>query len=148
MIILDKTDMGTKMAIREKLQSVEERVGLLNLASSQKKNQPQESKIVQSYILSRVTSTISSITNKAYQNTMKTNNGVEIIELDQQVPSIETNATTTTQAMTMPTLYIDGGGDSMTRFKRLGQYMIDVTVTCAILVKQSPLPGKLENYIV
>lgn len=133
--------MGTKKAIREKLQSVEERVGLLNLASSHKKDQSQDSKLVQSYILSRITSTIASITNKAYQNTVK-NNNIEIIELDQQVPSIET----TTQ-QPMPTIYIEGGGDSMTRFKRLGQYMIDITVTCAILIKQSPLPGKnTTNY--
>ncbi|KAI8875089.1 hypothetical protein K501DRAFT_160727, partial [Backusella circina FSU 941] len=28
----------------------------------------------------------------------------------------------------------------MTRFKRLGQYLIDTSVTCAIVIKQSPIP--------
>jgi hypothetical protein len=148
-MLIDKTDMGTKMAIREKLQSVEERVGLLSLASTQKKNQTQDSKIVQSYILSRVTSTITSITNKAYQSTLKNNNNnnsMEIIELDQQVPSIET--TISQPSISMSTLYIEGGGDPMTRFKKLGQYMIDVTVTCAILIKQSPLPGNEKKIVI
>lgn len=132
------------MAIREKLQSVEERVGLINIATTQKKIQQQQqlddkdynknSFQVNSFILSRIASTISTISSKAYQSAT-----TPIIELDSQ------EDTMSNYSAPMPTLYIDGDGDSLTKFKRLGQYMIDVSVTCAILVKQSPLPGKEKS---
>ncbi|KAI8087297.1 hypothetical protein BDF21DRAFT_335873 [Thamnidium elegans] len=143
MALPNKTDVNTKMAIREKLQSVEERVGLINIATTQKKIQQQQqlndkdynqnSFQVNSFILSRIASTISTISSKAYQSATTP---VPIIELDSQEDTVS-NCTTP-----MPTLYMNGDGDSLTKFKRLGQYMIDVSVTCAILVKQSPLPGK------
>lgn len=143
--------MTTKMAIREKLQSVEERVGILNLATSQKKIQRQQlleesnenidnkntNSIVNSFILSRIASTISTISSKAYQSATTPTSIVEVDDNDDVVP-IKASAP-------MPTIYIEGGGDSMTKFKRFGQYMIDVTVTCAILIKQSPLPGKINT---
>jgi hypothetical protein len=31
----------------------------------------------------------------------------------------------------------------MTRFKKLGQYLIELSVSCAIVIKQSPIPGLL-----
>lgn len=144
--------MTTKMAIREKLQSVEERVGILNLATSQKKIQQQQlleessenfdnkntNSIVNSFILSRIASTISTISSKAYQSATTPTSIVEVDDNDGVVP-VMTSAP-------MPSIYIEGGGDSMAKFKRFGQYMIDVTVTCAILIKQSPLPGKLSSF--
>lgn len=141
--------MNTKIAIREKLQSVEERVGILNLATTQKKIQQQQlqddddavvpsSSVINSFILSRIASTISTISSKAYQSATTTSSEVAGGDNDNLVPTTNTALTSTT----MPTIYIEGGGDSMTRFKRLGQYMIDITVTCAVLIKQSPLPGK------
>ncbi|KAG2232055.1 hypothetical protein INT48_009403 [Thamnidium elegans] len=145
MALPNKTDVNTKMAIREKLQSVEERVGLINIATTQKKIQQQQqlndkdynqnSFQVNSFILSRIASTISTISSKAYQSATTP---VPIIELDSQEDTVS-NCTTP-----MPTLYMNGDGDSLTKFKRLGQYMIDVSVTCAILVKQSPLPDLIS----
>lgn len=128
------------MAIREKLQSVEERVGIINLAATQKNiqqnnqqniqqnNQEDFSKnsMVNSFLLSRIASTISTFSTKAYQPTTTP------MENDDSVVPVIT---------VMPTLYIDQG-DSMTKFKRFGQYMINITVTFAVLVKRSPLPGK------
>ncbi|KAI9263538.1 hypothetical protein EDC94DRAFT_82080 [Helicostylum pulchrum] len=141
MALPNKTDVNTKMAIREKLQSVEERVGLINIATTQKKIQQQQqlndkdynknSFQVNSFILSRIASTISTISSKAYQSATTP----PTAELDNQEDTVSNYSTPT-----MPTLYIDGDGDALTKFKRLGQYMIDVSVTCAILVKQSPLP--------
>ncbi|KAI8061540.1 uncharacterized protein B0P05DRAFT_557418 [Gilbertella persicaria] len=126
MALPNKTDLNTKTAIREKLQSVEERVGILNLAASQKKLRQEDTDIksstVNSYILSRIASTISTISNKAYQSA----------KIEEEDCSASSNITTHME------------GDSMTRFKRFGQYMIDAAVTCAILIKQSPLPGLLS----
>jgi hypothetical protein len=127
--------MNTKMAIREKLQSVEERVGILNLASSQKKIQQEQllegekvkNSAVNSFILSRIASTISSISSKAYQSTSTSASIIELEDTQQPQPII--------------TMHIEETGDPIMRFKKLGQYMIDMTVTCAILIKQSPLPG-------
>jgi hypothetical protein len=141
--------MNTKMAIREKLQSVEERVGILNLASSQKRIQQEQhlldggevkSSVINSFILSRIASTISTISSKAYQSTTTSNVSMNELE-DTQASSSIAPQPVQTNPNPMPTIYIEGGGDPMMRFKKLGQYMIDITVTCAILVKQSPLPG-------
>lgn len=38
--------------------------------------------------------------------------------------------------------HIEVSQASIDRFKRFGQFVINTTVTCAILIKQSPLPGK------
>ncbi|CAO0795834.1 unnamed protein product [Mucor circinelloides] len=146
MALPNKTDANTKMAIREKLQSVEERVGILNLATSQKKIQQEEllqgeelkSSAINSFILSRIASTISTISSKAYQTATAPAPIVEITLDTTSTAGSDVQAANATS--TMPTIYIEGGGDPMTRFKRLGQYMIDITVTCAVLVKQSPLP--------
>ncbi|KAL9555868.1 hypothetical protein MBANPS3_002150 [Mucor bainieri] len=146
MALPNKTDQNTKLAIREKLQSVEERVGILNLATSQKKIQQEEllqgeeirSSAMNSFILSRIASTISTISSKAYQTATTSAPIVEITLDASSTASSDIQAASSTS--TMPTIYIEGGGDPMTRFKRLGQYMIDITVTCAVLVKQSPLP--------
>ncbi|CAO3631234.1 unnamed protein product [Mucor hiemalis] len=152
MALPNKTDMTTKMAIREKLQSVEERVGILNLATSQKKIQQQQmledniesfdnkntNSVVNSFILSRIASTISTISSKAYQSATTPTSIIEVDDNDSVVPVMA--------SAPMPTIYIEGGGDSMTKFKRFGQYMIDITVTCAILIKQSPLPGKTRAF--
>lgn len=142
--------MSTKMAIREKLQSVEERVGILNIATTQKKIQQQQqldqgsssvlpSSVINSFILLRIASTISTISSKAYQSAIATGSAVVDDGADLVTTSSDNNIAATS---TMPTIYIEGGGDSMTKFKRFGQYMIDITVTCAVLIKQSPLPGK------
>lgn len=120
--------MNTKLAIREKLLSVEERVGIINIAINQPTGQTNnvedyKSSMTNTFLLSRIASTISTISAKAYQSTL-----VETVDQS-------------TSTATIPTIYIDGGGDSMTKFKRLGQYLIQITVTCAVLVKRSPLPG-------
>lgn len=129
------------MAIREKLSSVEERVGLINTS---KKIQPQREEVVtnnnttfqlNSFILSRMVSTISTISTKAYQSATTPINS--ITEIDNQNDTLTTNM--------MPTLYLEESGDTMIKFKKLGQYLIDVSVTFAILVKQSPIPGKKKN---
>lgn len=128
-VFLDKTDINTKMTIKEKLIKVEERVGITH--DEKKKIQPQEDNnaaIVQSFLLSRLTSTISSISTKAVKSVNDA--------ADQQVPSMECAAYDQNK-----------DADSMTRFKQFGQYMIQVIVTLAILIKQSPLPGNYSSFI-
>jgi len=98
-----------------------------------------KSSAVNSFILSRIASTISTISSKAYQ-TATTSAPIVEITLDTS-STANSDIQTANVTSAMPTIYIEGGGDPMTRFKRLGQYMIDITVTCAVLVKQSPLPG-------
>lgn len=139
------------MAIREKLQSVEERVGILNLATSQKRIQQEEllqgeeikSSAINSFILSRIASTISTISSKAYQSATASNTTAPTVNITLDTATTSSDISPTTSTSTMPTIYIEGGGDPMARFKRLGQYITDITVTCAVLVKQSPLPGTL-----
>lgn len=129
--------MNTKMAIREKLLDVEERVGIINLATSQKKQQQQQQQnnqpedysgrniMTNTFLLSRIASTISTISTKAYQSTLiETNN--------ENTPTVVVTST--------PNVPMDTG-DAMTKFKRFGQYVIQTTVTCAVLIKRSPLPG-------
>ncbi|KAI7888295.1 uncharacterized protein EV154DRAFT_425996 [Mucor mucedo] len=140
MALPNKTDMNTKMAIREKLLDVEERVGIINLATSQKKQQQQQQQqqqnnqpedysgrniMTNTFLLSRIASTISTISTKAYQSTLiETNN--------ENTPTVVVTST--------PNVPMDTG-DAMTKFKRFGQYVIQTTVTCAVLIKRSPLPG-------
>ncbi|KAI9478674.1 MAG: hypothetical protein EXX96DRAFT_483109 [Benjaminiella poitrasii] len=155
MALPNKTEMDTKMAIREKFHSVEERVGILNLATSSKQQQQQQrqaiinngnenknkSTLSSLAILSRIASTINSITDKAYQSAA-VNSTISDPELKD---SNELSRGSSHSGI--PTICISGEGDLMTRFKRLGQYMIDVTVTCAVLIKQSPLPGNIQTSI-
>ncbi|CEP19551.1 hypothetical protein [Parasitella parasitica] len=142
MALPNKTDKNTKRAIKEKLYSVEERVGILNLATSQKRIQQQElvqgeeikSSVINSFVLSRIASTISTISSRAYQSAKASNTAVPIVDI-----TWDTAAQTDTHPVT-PTIPIEKG-DSMARFKQLGHYLTEFTVKCAILVKQSPLPG-------
>lgn len=125
------------MAIREKLLSVEERVGIINLATSQQQQQKQQQNsqfedyssknvMTNTFLLSRIASTITNISSKAYQSTL-----------------IETNSDNSPSVIvtTVPNVSMDTG-DAMTKFKRFGQYVIQTTVTCAVIIKRSPLPGK------
>ncbi|KAI9358058.1 hypothetical protein BD770DRAFT_387700 [Pilaira anomala] len=148
MALPNKTDINTKIAIKEKLSSVEERVGLINTSKKiqQQQQQQQREEVVSnnttfqlnSFLLSRIVSTISTISTKAYQSATTPINS--ITEIDNQ------NDTLTTTP-----LYLEEGGDTMIKFKKLGQYLIDVSVTCAILIKQSPIPDLVSflfSYII
>lgn len=145
--------MNTKMAIKEKLQSVEERVGILNLASSQKRVQQEQflldggevkSSAINSFILSRIASTISTVSSIAYQSAATS---PSVVELEGAQESSTLAQPVQSNTSPIPTILIEGGGDPVMRFKKLGQYMIDTAVTCAVLIKQSPLPGNLYIYI-
>ncbi|KAI8144146.1 hypothetical protein BJV82DRAFT_608492 [Fennellomyces sp. T-0311] len=119
MALPNKTDPKTKLALREKLLSVEERVGILNLASQQNQDDPIQAKTsLQSYIFSRITTTISTISNISSHAETR----YEHVYQEQQ------------------DLRQPGGGDPLNRFKRFGQFMVQMAVTFAILIKQSPLP--------
>lgn len=146
MALPNKTDMNTKMAIKEKLQSVEERVGILNLASSQKRVQQEQflldggevkSSAINSFILSRIASTISTVSSIAYQSAATS---PSVVELEGAQESSTLAQPVQSNTSPIPTILIEGGGDPVMRFKKLGQYMIDTAVTCAVLIKQSPLP--------
>lgn len=128
-----------------KTYSVEERVGIFNLSNAHKKQlqidnakPSNESSMVSSFILSRVASTISGITSRAYQSSSI----VEITESETTVDKVHT--TTSSVPLSSPSAIIsDATADPMTRFKKLGQYLIELSVSCAIVIKQSPIPGLL-----
>ncbi|KAI8639858.1 hypothetical protein BD408DRAFT_370930 [Parasitella parasitica] len=151
MALPNKTDNSTQMAIREKLYSVEERVGILNLATSQKRIEQQEviqgeeskSSALNSFILSRIASTINTISSRAYQTAKASNTTAPVIDitLDRAQPGAQTKSSATA----MSTIHVEEG-DSMARFKSFGQYMTEITVKCAILAKQSPLPGLISFF--
>ncbi|KAI8988373.1 hypothetical protein BDF20DRAFT_833234 [Mycotypha africana] len=150
MALPNKTDTKTKLAIKKKLQSVEERVGLFAIANLQKaSNNDHNTKDastnitvqVQSLLLSRLTHTISTITNKAYQKSSTTAPSTTNDNANCESSKGASRITTSTTHM-----HDSEQQDSMVRFKRLGQYMIDFTVACAIIIKKSPIPGILSFF--
>ncbi|KAI9266812.1 hypothetical protein BDA99DRAFT_506742 [Phascolomyces articulosus] len=147
MALPNKTDPKTKFALREKLTSVEERVGILNIASQHRQkrlqqfledellddpSQHQERKrsIFDSLGLSRISNTIGTITtiatSRVYYNSNNANNNNAS---DHSSSILQQHANSVASA-----------SDPVERFKQFGQFIINTTVTCAILVKQSPLP--------
>ncbi|KAI7852621.1 hypothetical protein BDC45DRAFT_570885 [Circinella umbellata] len=134
MALPNKTDPKTKLALREKLLSVEERVGILNLASQQNNNSNnnietiQAKTSLQSYIFSRITTTISTISDISshaetrYEHMYEEEEEEEEDSRQHNRPSRPYNR------------------DSVNRFKHFGQFVVQMTVTLAIMIKQSPLP--------
>ncbi|KAG0177825.1 hypothetical protein DFQ29_004287 [Apophysomyces sp. BC1021] len=117
MALPNKTDSKTKLALREKLQSVEERVGILHLASQHQQKHlttQDEQEQPKSSLINSVVARIA--------NTYKTT-GSEQESLPPSSPPITS-------------------ADPIYRFKSFGQFIIDCIVACAVLIKQSPLPGK------
>ncbi|KAI8875968.1 hypothetical protein K501DRAFT_201513 [Backusella circina FSU 941] len=145
MALPNKADVNTRMAIRDKLASVEERVGILNLSKRYPNNsiKGNDNNTVEehnntaipitSFLLSKLTSTIGNMITRAYQST--SNQEVEDKKrIHTPLNSALTVAETTGQGV---------NGDPITRFKKFGQCVIDVAVSCAILIKQSPIPDIL-----
>ncbi|KAG0168080.1 hypothetical protein DFQ28_005367 [Apophysomyces sp. BC1034] len=118
MALPNKTDSKTKLALREKLQSVEERVGILHLASQHQQKHlttQDEQEQPKSSLINSVVARIA--------NTYKTT-GSEQESLPPSSPPITS-------------------ADPIYRFKSFGQFIIDCIVACAVLIKQSPLPDIL-----
>ncbi|KAI9492586.1 hypothetical protein BDB00DRAFT_827252 [Zychaea mexicana] len=137
MALPNKTDPKTKLALREKLLSVEERVGILNLASQHNNNNNNSDDVdgtietiqtkgsLQSYIFSRITTTISTISNiSSHAETRYEHVYQEEEDLSRRSSKRRGNSSR----------------DPLNRFKRFGQFVVQMTVTMAILIKQSPLP--------
>ncbi|KAI9261621.1 hypothetical protein BDA99DRAFT_538009 [Phascolomyces articulosus] len=142
MALPNKTDPKTKLALREKLLSVEERVGILNLASQQNNannsnNNTNDNNIetiqaktsLQSYIFSRITTTISTISNISSHAETRYEH-VYQEEEDGDLSRHKNNNRTSRHR----------SGDPINRFKRFGQFVVQMTVTMAVMIKQSPLP--------
>jgi hypothetical protein len=90
---------------------------------------------ITSFLFSKLTSTVGNMVTRAYQST----NNQEVEEnkrIHTPLNSTLTVAETTGQGV---------NGDPITRFKKFGQCVIDIAVSCAILIKQSPIPGKVEG---
>ncbi|KAI8146128.1 hypothetical protein BJV82DRAFT_600612 [Fennellomyces sp. T-0311] len=132
MALPNKTDPKTKFALREKLTSVEERVGILNIASQHRQKRLQQflegeleeekkPSLFDSFGLSRITTTIGTITTIA-SSRIYTSSSSDTSQLQQHAQNIAPVS------------------DPVERFKQFGQFVINATVACAILIKQSPLP--------
>ncbi|ORX51244.1 hypothetical protein DM01DRAFT_316557 [Hesseltinella vesiculosa] len=130
MALPNKTDPRTKIALREKLQSVEERVGILSLACQYKQLPPIQygNSDDQSDQMSRTTTTtITSVFSR----------------ISMTISTISSIGTTTVQAWEESNSAALQGFDQrdpIYRFKRFGRFVIDASVTCAVLIKQSPIP--------
>ncbi|CEG78848.1 hypothetical protein RMATCC62417_13388 [Rhizopus microsporus] len=149
MALPNKSDINTKRILHEKLTSVEERVGILQLP--RKKNQESNDSSSNSennddsgqngMLLSRIVSTLSSVSSRAYTAAINSNS------VPNSSSSNTTTATGTTCNSTTRTTFTSNTtnttqplDDPMIRFKKLGQYLTEWTVTLAVLIKQSPIP--------
>ncbi|KAI9312947.1 hypothetical protein BX666DRAFT_1983570 [Dichotomocladium elegans] len=142
MALPNKTDPKTKTALREKLTSVEERVGILHIATQHRQKHLQDEQwddpetkksLLEIYGLSRLTSTLGTITTIAasrayggYNTPTQSNPGS---------PTLTATKHHSSSSLT--------NNDSMARFRQFGQVLIHAAVTLAILIKQSPLPDMI-----
>ncbi|KAF7727947.1 hypothetical protein EC973_006835 [Apophysomyces ossiformis] len=113
MALPNKSDSKTKLALRDKLQSVEDRAGILQLPSSH-----QQKHLTAYEEQEPPKSTLFNLAVARITNTYKTTSH------DQQ---------------SSPTPPVKAA-DPIYRFKSFGQFIIDCVVTFAVLIKQSPLP--------
>ncbi|KAL0078114.1 hypothetical protein F4703DRAFT_1878723 [Phycomyces blakesleeanus] len=172
MALPNKTDPKTKLALREKLFSVEERVGILNLGAQHSQKQQQKQRlsiqasteqphivthneprafIESSNLLSRITNTmgvISNIKNHASQYGSQdlpvVSSSSQSVEQQQQRQQRNNRSKTYQQTTTRSSPPImTSSSDPIHRFKRFGQLMISTSVSCAVAVKRSPLPDIL-----
>ena len=115
----------------------------MNLASQQNKNNNESNNNIetiqaqtslQSYIFSRITTTISTISNISSHAETRYEHMYQEEEEEEEEESRRHNRTGRHYHC-----------DSVNRFKRLGQFVVQIAVTVAIMVKQSPLPGNDHN---
>ncbi|KAI8072464.1 hypothetical protein BC940DRAFT_292656 [Gongronella butleri] len=129
MALPNKTDPRTKIALREKLQSVEERVGILNLATQYKQLPPIHYDLEQNDQSSRATTTTT--TTSVFSRISMT------------ISTISSIGSTTVQRWedsNNATMQMYDHRDPIYRFKQFGRFVIEASVTCAVLIKQSPIP--------
>ncbi|ORZ14057.1 hypothetical protein BCR42DRAFT_417956 [Absidia repens] len=148
MALPNKTDPKTKTAIREKLQSVEERVGILNLATQYKRlpnidfDNDHDDKQDDTTLSGRSTTTTTTTTTTTSM----------FSRISTTMSTISSIGSTTVQAWEENNASMQSSDQrgSIQRFKRFGQFVINTSVTCAVLIKQSPIPdiiGLICNYL-
>ncbi|CAO3611091.1 unnamed protein product [Cunninghamella blakesleeana] len=149
MALPNKTDVKTKNALREKLLSVEERVGILTLANQRIQNEETENNLgssssisnslIDSLIIGKISQTIQSVTQSAIRRTSMPANDTQndTQPLKHSPPQYSYNLNDYFQKK------YPNDNDTVQRFKQLSQVIIQATVTLAILIKQSPIPGLL-----
>ncbi|ORZ10197.1 hypothetical protein BCR42DRAFT_381147 [Absidia repens] len=150
MALPNKTDPRTKMALREKLQSVEERVGILNLAIQYKQlpsinldSRNEDDDINDSATLSEQSTTTTTTT------TTTTSMFSRISTTINTISSIGSTTVKAWEANNAAMQTYDHQ-DPIQRFKRFGRFVINTSVTCAVLIKQSPIPdiiGLICSYL-
>ncbi|CAO3593682.1 unnamed protein product [Absidia cylindrospora] len=145
MALPNKTDTKTKLALREKLLSVEERVGILTLAHHHRTDMPPvednnnnneapqpTGSLVDTLILNKITTTWQAMTNAAVAAAVPP-------------PSPPPPPAASTSAYRHPYQTVTSTEPSssicMDRFKQLSHAVIQASVTFAILIKQSPVPA-------
>ncbi|CAO3641269.1 unnamed protein product [Cunninghamella echinulata] len=150
MALPNKTDSKTKTALREKLLSVEERVGILNLANQRIQCEENENNsgsssssisnsLIDSLIIGKISQTIQSVTQSALRRTSMPANDVQY---DTQPLKYSSSQPSYNLSDYFQKKY-PNDSDTVQRFKQFSQAIIQATVTLAILVKQSPIPGLL-----
>ncbi|KAI8093731.1 uncharacterized protein BX664DRAFT_113321 [Halteromyces radiatus] len=169
---IDKTDSKTKMALREKLLSVEERVGILNLAnrrtssansnqdngtntSYNEKEQEQQrrqenlaSSLVDTLIISKITQSLQSVKQAAMSRASLKQDNVQTDDYTQQqhnpYHSHQIPSTDIHLDARTPLYQHPYPVNVVEKFKQFGQVLIQASVTLAILIKQSPIPALLS----
>jgi uncharacterized membrane protein len=112
--------------------SLEERIGILNLATQYK--QLPNIDFDNDHVTSsgRSTTTTTSSTTSIFSRISTTMNTISSIGSTTVQAWEENNALQTSS----------DHQDSIQRFKKFGRFVINASVTCAVLIKQSPIPGK------
>ncbi|KAI7879992.1 hypothetical protein K492DRAFT_178211 [Lichtheimia hyalospora FSU 10163] len=141
MALPNKADDKTKQALRQKLTSVEERVGILQMAQQQHASyrgraddvhvQPTPS-VLQSLNMAPIMTAVSTwkwATGITTTQEHMTNNPNNILEQREYYSGSSNSA---------------HQHEGVDKFKRAGNIFIEATVSCAILIKQSPLPDILS----
>ncbi|KAI8089471.1 uncharacterized protein BX664DRAFT_385954 [Halteromyces radiatus] len=153
MALPNKTDPRTKIALREKLISVEERVGILNLAIQYKRLpniQSNDHDDSNQYLDNNDDTIMISGHTGATTTTTKTS---VFSSISTTISTISSIGSTTVQAWeeNNASMQLLDQQDPIHRFKRFGRFVINTSVCLAIMVKRSPVPdliGLICSYLV
>ncbi|KAI8992464.1 hypothetical protein BDB01DRAFT_847837 [Pilobolus umbonatus] len=153
MALPNKTDIDTKLAIRDKLQKLEERVGIVNDPGTGGNPNDNTRTLIQPYILSTITSVISTLFTTSAGNDSNSSDGDRSHRncshrntCQSMTPENMTAENVIKEDDTRP-YSLNERDDSIVRFKRFGQLFIQLVITCAILLKKSPLPSLISLMI-
>lgn len=128
--------------------SVEERVGILNLANQRIQNEENDNNLgssasisnslIDSLIIGKISQTIQSVTQSAIKR-----NSMPVNDTQNDTHPLKYSSPPSYNLNDYFQKKYPNDNDTVQRFKQFSQVIIQATVTLAILIKQSPIPGLL-----